>query len=112
MFNLTWIDFIVLILASYRLTHLIVFDDITSYFRNLFFTAVYEPDANGQIMRRIEFKGTGIRYWIGMLLSCYWCVGVWSSLAIILLYYLVPISYPLLLLLAIAGGAAIIETKV
>jgi hypothetical protein len=112
MFNLTWIDLIVLILASYRLTHLIVFDEITSFIRSQFFTAVFEPDASGQIMRRIEFKGTGLKKWIGLLLSCYWCVGVWSSLAVILLYYLVPLSYPLLLILAIAGGAAIIETKV
>ncbi len=36
--ELTWMAFIMLILASYRLTHLIVFDKITEFIRKPFLT--------------------------------------------------------------------------
>lgn len=111
MFDLSWIHFTILVLASFRLTHLIVFDEITSFIREPFLSVTYEPDASGQVVRQIEIKGTGIRYWIGLLLSCHWCVGIWSSLAILLLYWFLPPAFPVLLILAIAGAAAIIESK-
>lgn len=101
----------VLVLASFRLTHLIVFDEITSCLRKPFLTVVYEPDESGQIVRQVDIKGTGFRYWIGLLLSCHWCVGIWSSAVIVVLYLYVPIAFPLLLVLAVAGAAAAIESK-
>ncbi|MGG0935309.1 DUF1360 domain-containing protein [Brevibacillus centrosporus] len=111
MFDLSWIDLTILVLASFRLTHLIVFDEITAFLRNPFFTVTYVTDATGQLLRQIDFKGGKIRSWIGRLLSCYWCVGIWVALVVVGLYLYVPAAYPLLLLLAIAGAAAVIETK-
>ncbi len=111
MFDLSWIDLAILVLASFRLTHLIVFDEITAFLREPFFTVTYEVDAVGQVVRNTHFKGSGLRQWIGKLLSCHWCVGIWSGLAIVALYSYVPAAYPLLLVLAIAGAAAVIETK-
>jgi hypothetical protein len=111
MFSISWMHLVVLILASFRLTHLIVFDEITSFIREPFLSVTYEPDASGQLVRQIEIKGSGIRYWIGLLLSCHWCVGIWSSLAVFLVYDFLPQAFPLLLILAIAGAAAIIESK-
>jgi hypothetical protein len=108
---LSWLDFIILILASFRLTHLIVFDEITSFIRAPFLTVTVEPDNNGEFIRTNVIKGTGWRYWIGLLLSCYWCIGIWSALLIVSLYWMVPALYPLLLILAVAGAAAIIESK-
>lgn len=112
MHDISWLHLVVLTLASYRLTHLIVFDEIVSFIRDPFLTISYEQDDNGQVIRQVEVKGTGLRHWIGMLLSCYWCVGLWSSLGIVLLYWFFPVLFPLWLILAIAGAAAIIETKV
>lgn len=111
MFGISWIDLIILVLASFRLTHLIVFDEITSFLRRPFFTASYETDEAGQLVRTIQLRGGGIRRWIGSLLSCHWCVGIWVAAAIVALYAYVPAAYPVLLLLAIAGAAAVIETK-
>ena len=111
MFHIEWIDFIILILAAFRLTRLIVFDEITSFLRKPFLTVTYEENEAGQLIENIEIKGTGLRYWIGLLLSCHWCVGIWSSLLIVWLYYSVPSLAPLLLILAIAGAAAFIQTK-
>ncbi|GED60984.1 DUF1360 domain-containing protein [Brevibacillus formosus] len=111
MFDLSWIDLIILVLASFRLTHLIVFDEITSFLRNPFYQVLYVPDESGQMVRDFQFKGGRVRQWIGRLLSCHWCVGIWVGALIVALYMYVPAAYPLLLLLAIAGAAAVIETK-
>ena len=109
--EMSWIQFIVLILASFRLAHLIVFDKITAFLRDQFITVIKEVDAGGKETLKTEIKGEGWRYWVGSLLSCYWCVGVWTSLLVVILYWLFPITFPALLVLAIAGGASIIESK-
>ncbi|HYF94059.1 MAG TPA: DUF1360 domain-containing protein [Symbiobacteriaceae bacterium] len=86
---MNWLDLAVLMLASYRLTHLIVFDSIM------------EP-----VRHRLEPVP-----FIGELIGCYWCAGVWVSGALVGLHLIWPAgSRPLLLLLAVAGGQAIIET--
>jgi hypothetical protein len=63
------------------------------------------------VVRNIEIKGTGWHHLVGILLSCHWCVGIWSSLALVSLYLWVPASFPLHLVLAVAGAAAFIESK-
>jgi hypothetical protein len=110
--ELSWIHLVILVLASFRLTHLIVFDEITSFIRAPFITITQEEDKDGQIVQQIEIKGTGLRRWVGKLLSCYWCVGIWSSTLIIALYCWVPASFVFLVILAVAGAAAVIESKV
>lgn len=111
MHTVTWFSFTVLILASFRLTHLIVFDEITSFLRNPFLKVTYEPDESGQVVRSIQIKGTGWRHFVGLLLSCHWCVGIWSSLILFLLYFYIPATFPIHLILAIAGASAFIESK-
>lgn len=111
MMGLSWMDLVILALASFRLTHLIVFDEITAFLRKPFFTIGYEVDSAGQVISTTQYKGTGLRKWIGKLLSCHWCMGIWSGAAIVALYFYVPAAYPFLLILAIAGAAAVIETK-
>lgn len=111
MLELTWLDLVILVFASFRLTHLIVFDEITSFLRDPFLTDIYEMDTNGQVVRRTEYKGTGLRRWIGKLLNCHWCVGIWSGALIVAVFLYVPAAFPVLLVLAIAGVAAVIETK-
>ncbi|WP_100330280.1 DUF1360 domain-containing protein [Bacillus xiapuensis] len=106
------LDFFILILASFRLTRLIVFDEITGFIRRPFISEVIREDETGTAETYIEIKGTGLRRWIGKLLSCYWCTGFWCALGVVLSYHCLPASYPLLLVLAIAGGAAVIESKI
>jgi hypothetical protein len=111
MLGIDWIDLVILILASYRLTRLIVFDEITSFIRKPFLSVNYQENEAGQLLESIEFKGEGVRYWFGVLLSCYWCVGIWSSLGIVLLYFYFPSLNILLVILAVAGAAAFIQSK-
>ncbi len=107
----SWLHFVILILASFRLTNLIMYDQITSFIRDPFLSVTTEEDESGEMTHKVEIKGTGWRYWIGMLLSCHWCMGIWSSLAVVAQYAFLPGSFLLLLLLAVAGASAIIQTR-
>ncbi|RXI98733.1 DUF1360 domain-containing protein [Anaerobacillus alkaliphilus] len=102
----------ILCFASFRLTRLIVFDTITGFLRKPFHEIVEEKNEDGTVETYLHIKGEGLKFWIGELLSCYWCVGVWSSLFLVITYHYFPITGSLILVLAIAGVAAIIETIV
>lgn len=110
--NISWLHLFILILASFRLTHLIVYDQITQFLRAPFLEERYDTDEHGHVIPNVEIKGSGLRYWIGSLISCHWCMGIWSTTAVVLLYWLVPLSFPVLFILAVAGGAAIITSRV
>lgn len=107
-FYISFEQFFILSLASFRLTRLMVFDKITEFIRSPFFDEVIEEDEVYLVP-----KSKGIRKWIGELLSCYWCTGIWASLVLLLGYIFLPIvSFPIILLLAVAGLGGIIETVV
>ena len=110
MIEISWINLAILTLASFRFTRLIMYDEITSFIRAPFLAINTEYDDNMEITHNIEIKGSGLRYWIGTLLTCYWCTGIWSSIIAVYLYCYIPFAFPLLLMFAIAGAAAIIET--
>lgn len=105
-----WLELVLMILASFRLTRLVVFDKITSFIRKPFHHEVEETDSNGETITYIEIKGSGLRYWIGELLSCYWCTGIWCAAILLGLLYVWPIGGEVIItLLAIAGAAGIME---
>ncbi|OLP64853.1 Sporulation protein YjcA [Bacillus pumilus] len=107
------LSFVVFALASFRLTRLIVFDTITAPFRRLFHEEQEEVNEQGEIETYIIIKGKGLRSWVGELLSCYWCTGMWCTAALLGIYILFPVvSMWLQLLLAIAAAAGIIEAFV
>jgi hypothetical protein len=93
-------------LASFRLTRLICFDKITEFIRSPFFDEVNE---DGEVF--LVVKPKGIRKWLGELLSCYWCTGIWVSTFLVAGHILFSSFFnPFILILAIAGIASVIET--
>ncbi|OPA75755.1 sporulation protein [Paenibacillus selenitireducens] len=108
----SWLQLIVLSLASFRFTHLLVYDDITAPIRRLFIQLSTQTDDQGQTTTFLEPKGKGIQHFIGQILLCHWCTGIWSALGLTLLIWLAPIAWWLLIILAVAGLAAIIESIV
>ncbi|WP_077324664.1 DUF1360 domain-containing protein [Virgibacillus siamensis] len=102
--DITWIDFTMLILASYRLTHLIVFDKITEFIRKPFLTTKKISPTETKKVPKSTF---------GYLLTCYWCTGVWSAIFLGLTCLWIPdIAKYIIFILAIAGGQAILESFV
>lgn len=86
-----WEQLLLLALASYRLTHLLVFDSIMEPLR--------------QWSERWE--------WLAELTGCYWCCGVWVSGALVGAQMLWPApAGVVILILAVAGGQSLIETMV
>lgn len=111
--QISGLTFTLLILASYRLTRLIVFDEITSFIRRPFVEERFHTDENGAMYAVIDEKGGCVHSFIRKLLTCYWCVGVWSAAIVTASYLLTPsYAFPIILLLAIAGAAGIIESFV
>jgi hypothetical protein len=107
MLELSWMTYLMLILASYRLTHLIVFDKITEFVRKPFMKKIEVETEHG-----IEEKDVP-KNMFGYLLNCYWCAGVWSAILIGGGYLLFPkLTSIVVLILSIAGGQCIIETFV
>lgn len=81
-------DLLLLVLASFRLTHLIVLDSITEPLRR--------PVAALPVL--------------GTLVTCYWCCGVWVSALLVAAYHWYPAAAtPIVWLLAVAGGQALLE---
>jgi hypothetical protein len=96
-----------LILASYRLTHLIVFDKITEFIRRPFVKKIKVETDEGTKTKEVP---TSL---FGYLLKCYWCAGIWCAIFLGGAYLISPrIAFVLILILSIAGGQSILETFV
>ena len=106
--KISWLTYFMLILASYRLTHLIVFDKITEFIREPFMKEKTITDKNGHIQTKKVPASS-----FGYLLNCYWCAGIWSSLILGTCYLLFPrVLKKGIFILSIAGAQSIIETFV
>lgn len=102
--EISWISFVMIVLASYRLTHLIVFDKITEFIRNPFLTKKKNSPNESKKVPKSK---------IGYLLTCYWCAGIWCATFLAVVYLLIPdMAKYLIFILAIAGGQAILESFV
>lgn len=87
--EMTPFHFIILSLATFRLTRLFVADFITQWFRDLFMKkVVVHDDLTNVDYVRCEKQPKGLRRIISDLLGCPWCVGVWMAFCTLLLYYL------------------------
>lgn len=107
MIEISWMMFIMIILASYRFTHLIVFDKITEFIRNSFLIKKVVVEEGHKKTKKVPDSK------LGYLLNCYWCTGIWSAIIFGLGYLLYPgIFIPAIFIFAIAGGQTIIETFV
>lgn len=85
---MTGLTLLVLILASFRLTHLIVYDEMM------------EP-----VRARLE----SVRF-VRSVVNCFWCCGVWVSGAAVLSYMAWPsVTWVVALIFAVAAGQALLE---
>ena len=90
--QITIFDFLLLGLATFRMTHLLVYDHITGYIREYF--AKFE-------------KGPGKT--LSNLLSCPWCTGIWMALTAAFFYILTPLTWYIVFIIALAGIAIFFE---
>jgi hypothetical protein len=81
-----------MVLASYRLTRILVFDKIFKLFRDFF-----------RAHQRLY-----IFFVIKEIITCPWCAGVWVALTIVAIYFLVPFGQLFIILMAISGVASFV----
>jgi hypothetical protein len=81
-----------MVLATYRLTRILVFDKIFKLFRDFFRT----------------HQRWYVMFVIKEIITCPWCAGVWVALVIVTIWFLVPFGQLFILLLAISGVASFV----
>lgn len=101
------LDLLLLILAAFRLTHLVVADSITEPLRRFFIGQA--PAAPG----RADAAGARRNPMAATLITCFWCAGIWvaTGLVLALWYGWGPVRL-LVLILAVAGGQAFLEALI
>ncbi|MBM7096058.1 DUF1360 domain-containing protein [Bacillus sp. H-16] len=103
--EVTLLGLVLLSLAAFRLTHLVVYDRIMLRFR-LLFLDVTEEDGEEYYVP----KSGRVNRFIGELITCHWCTSVWSSAVLLAGYWYLPAIFSfVIILLAVAGVAALIE---
>ena len=113
MISLSFYELLLISMATFRLTHLFVFDKITEFIRRPFHEVQEELQVDGTVVEYINIKGKGIRKFVGELLSCYWCTGIWTAAFLFLGYmFCSAVFFWIITILAIAGLAAIIEAVI
>ena len=92
----TWVpltDFFLIALAVMRLVRLFTYDAITAFVREWFANA--ESDT---------LLGS-----LGVLINCPWCMGLWFSLIVVFFYFLTPVAWYAILVLALATVASFLQ---
>jgi hypothetical protein len=83
-------ELIILTLAIYRVTRVVVFEKIFKYFRDF-------VKANN----RVYFMRT-----LCFIITCPWCAGVWIALIMVVFYYFIPYGVLLVYIMALSGVAS------
>ncbi|UCZ51940.1 DUF1360 domain-containing protein [Bacillus shivajii] len=111
--GITLLEFLLYSLAVFRFSHLIVYDKITTVIRKPFIQLEELTNENGELETVYIIAENGWKKWIGELLSCHWCIGIWGAAFIYIGYIMFPLTFSFIItVFAAAGVAAIIETIV
>lgn len=102
--DLTFTDFALMSLASFRLIRLMVYDRISAFFREQFWDV-----AGGKGKQVLVKPPFGPRRTLSDLLDCPWCIGVWASATVTFCYLLTPYMFYVVLLLALSSVASFMQ---
>ncbi len=106
-------EFFIIVLAVFRLTRLFVYDGIMKYVRDLcLIKERVKDEATGKEKIICHKPTVGLRKVLADLLACPWCVGVWLSAAVIILYTTVAASHLIIFILAVAGLASFVQITI
>jgi Protein of unknown function (DUF1360) len=102
--ELTLVDYALLILATWRLIRLFVYDAITKFLREQFSDVVKEID--GYVLVKPK---AGPRRTLYELFNCPWCIGVWLAATVTFFYLLTPLAVYPVIFLAVAAVASFLQ---
>lgn len=102
-------DVLLMALAVFRITRLLVYDKITQFLRDMFLRSRVIKDEQGNILIERSLYRSGPLRTIHDLLGCPWCVGVWAALIVTFCYFVFPFTWYIMLFLAIAGLGSFLQ---
>jgi len=106
--SISLFDFVLITLAAFRITRLVVYDKITRFFREWFVAKRVEEMDGQRVVVLMPLRG-GVRGTIHDLLGCPWCIGIWSALAVFFCYFVFPWAWFIIAVLAAAGLSSFIQ---
>lgn len=74
------LTFLILSLASYRITRFFLFDSLISHSRQAYYVRLSNASLNGNKVKQF------LAHKLLELSSCSWCLGIWTTAAIYWLY--------------------------
>lgn len=104
------LSLVLIALATYRLTHLVVFDKVFEPIRNLFVRRMVRQ-YDGKPLILYTLQGGRLRRFVGKIMNCPWCASVWIAALLTTLYVYGPRGIIwIYLFLAAAAITGIVET--
>lgn len=97
-------DYILITLATWRVTRLFVYDAVTKWIREQFWNV--KKIGKGY---QLEKPKTGPRRTLADLFDCPWCVGVWAAATVTFFYLLTPYMIFPVALLAVSAVATFLQ---
>lgn len=101
---LTFVDYALITLASWRVVRAVVYDKIFAFFREQFYDAT---EYKGQVI--LTKPESGPRRTLADLLSCPWCFGVWAGAMVTFCYLITPFAIYPIILLALSAVASFFQ---
>lgn len=97
-------DYILITLATWRVTRLFVYDAVTKWIREQFWDV--KKVGKGY---QLEKPKTGPRRTLADLFDCSWCMGVWAAATVTFFYLLTPYMIFPVALLAVSAVATFLQ---
>lgn len=102
--ELTFTDYALITLASFRLIRLVTYDKIFGFFREQFYDA---KEYKGKVV--LVKPESGPRRTLADLVTCPWCIGIWMAAMVSFFYLLTPYAWFPVLFLALSSVATFLQ---
>jgi hypothetical protein len=102
--QLALVDYVLIALASWRVTRLFVYDTITKFFREQFWDVVKVGKGY-----QLEKPPHGPRRTLADLLCCPWCFGIWSTAMVTFFYLITSYAVYPIIFLALSAVATFLQ---
>lgn len=102
--ELSLADYVLITLATWRLTRLFVYDELTRFLREQF----YDLEKVGKKIELVKPK-SGPRRMLASLMGCPWCMGVWLAAVVVFAYVITPYAYFAVIVLAVSAVATFLQ---
>lgn len=102
--ELELVDYVLMTLASWRVTRLFVYDNVTKFIREQF----WDIKKVGKGLK-LEKPKTGPRRTLVDLFSCPWCFGFWATSVVVFFYLITSYAVFPIIILALSGVVSFLQ---